>query len=67
METFSALLAIYEGKHKSPVDSPRKSQWHGALIFLWSAPEQKFEKTLETPGILDAIALIMAHCNALFN
>ena len=27
--------------------------------FLWSAPEQMFEQTIETPVIWDAIALIM--------
>ena len=34
METFSALLALCEGK--SPV--PLKGQWRGTLKFLWSAP-----------------------------
>ena len=29
------------------------------LCLLWSAPEQTFEKTIETPVIWDAIALIM--------
>ena len=33
METFSALLAICAGIHRSPVNSPYKSQWRGALIF----------------------------------
>ena len=33
METFSALLAICEGIHRSPVDSPHTRQWRGALIF----------------------------------
>ena len=33
METFSALLACCEGKHRSPVDSPHKGQWRGALMF----------------------------------
>ena len=31
METFSALLALCEGN--SPVNSPHKSQWRGALMF----------------------------------
>ena len=26
------------GIHRSPVNSPRKGQWRGALMFLWSAP-----------------------------
>ena len=31
METFSALLALCAGN--SPVNSPQKGQWHGALMF----------------------------------
>ena len=33
METFSVLLAIVWGIHPSPVNSPHKGQWHGALMF----------------------------------
>ena len=33
METFSALLAICTGIHRSPVNSPHKGQWCGALMF----------------------------------
>ena len=33
METFSALLAICAGNHRSPVNSPHKGQWRGALMF----------------------------------
>ena len=33
METFSALLALCAGIHRSPVNSPHKGQWRGALIF----------------------------------
>ena len=29
METFSALLAIWRGIHRSPVNSPHKGQWRG--------------------------------------
>ena len=32
MGTFSALLAIVHGIHRSPVNSPHKGQWHGALM-----------------------------------
>ena len=39
METFSALLAICAGNSLSPVNSPHKGQWCGALmfslIFVW--------------------------------
>ena len=33
METFSALLAICRGIHRSPVNSPHKGQWRGTLVF----------------------------------
>ena len=33
METFSALLGICAGIHRSPVNSPHKDQWRGALMF----------------------------------
>ena len=33
METFSALLALVTGIHRSPMNSPHKSQWRRALIF----------------------------------
>ena len=40
METFSALLAIFvRGIHRSPVNSPHKGKWRGALklplIYVW--------------------------------
>ena len=33
MDTFSVLLALCDGNPWSPVDSPHKCQWHGALMF----------------------------------
>ena len=33
METFTALLALCAGIHRSPVNSPHKGQWRGGLIF----------------------------------
>ena len=33
IETFSALLAICAGIHRSPVNFPHKGQWRGALTF----------------------------------
>ena len=33
VETFFALLAICAGIHRSPVNSPHKGQWRGALMF----------------------------------
>ena len=43
----------------STVDSPNKGRRRGALIFSWSAPEQTFKQTTETPMIWDDIAPIM--------
>ena len=53
METFSALLALCEGIHRSPVDSPDKGSDAELLCFLWSAPEQTDEQTMEA-GDYDA-------------
>ena len=33
MQTFSTLVAICLGIHRSPVNSPHKGQWRGALKF----------------------------------
>ena len=50
-KTFSMLLALCEGNHWSPVDSPHEGQWCGALMFslirtrttrtpaLWGQPQ----------------------------
>ena len=32
METFSTILALCAGIHRSPVNSPHKGQWRGTLI-----------------------------------
>ena len=34
METFSASLAFVRGIHRSPVNSPHKGQWRGALVLF---------------------------------
>ena len=47
------------GINWSPVNSPHKGQWRGALIFLWSAPESTVEWTIVRLMIWDAITLIM--------
>ena len=54
---FPRCWPFVSGIHRSPVNSPHKGQWRGALIFLWS--EQTAEQTIETLVIWDAIALIM--------
>ena len=49
MKTFPALLAL------ALLVTSDAELW----CFLWSAPEQTVEQIIETPVILDAIALIM--------
>ena len=34
---FSRYWPFVRGVHRPPVNSPHKSQWRGALMFLWSA------------------------------
>ena len=57
METFSALLAICAGIHRSPVNSPHTDQWRGALmlslICAW------INETIVRLVIWDAMVLIM--------
>ena len=33
MEAFSAILDLYGGSHRSPLNSPHTGQWRGALMF----------------------------------
>ena len=41
---FPRYSPFVRGIHRSPVNSPHKGQWRGALLyFLWSAPEQTVE------------------------
>ena len=63
METFFALLAIYEGNHWSQMDSPHKGQWRGALIFLRSAPGLTMSKQLRRRRIETPLRSLWRHCN----
>ena len=60
MESFSALMrnwSFAKGIHRwIPVTKASDAElWY----FLWSAPQQTVEQTIETPVIWDANALIM--------
>ena len=57
--SFAVYWPFVRGIHRSQVNSPHKGQWHKRWCFLWSAHEQTVVQTIETPGIRDAIALIM--------
>ena len=35
METFYVFLALCEGINRSPMNSPHKGQWRGALMYYW--------------------------------
>ena len=53
METFSALLALCAGNSpRSPVNSPHKGQWRGALIFslISALSKQSTDRWFETPS-----------------
>ena len=56
---FPRYWPFMRGIHRSPVDSPQKGQWRGALMFLWSAPEKATEQIIETPVIWYPFTIIM--------
>ena len=56
---FPCHWPFVRGIHLSPVNSPHKSQWRGALMFSLISPEQTVEYTIETPAIWEAIVPIM--------
>ena len=65
METYSALLALCWGIQRSPVNSPHKGQWRGALMFsLTCAWINGWVNNRETGGLrrhhaqYDAIVMI---------
>ena len=66
METFSALLAFVRGIHRSPVNSPHKVQWRGALMFSLICPwtngwvNHRCASVLRTPS-----GSLWRHCNVL--
>ena len=61
METLSSFLAHCEGIPSTRhLWIPLKKASDAELwCFPWSAPQQKFEQTIETPVIRDVVALIM--------
>ena len=60
MDTFSALLTLCEGNPPVTGGFPLTKAIAAELwYFLWSAPRQTVQQTIETLVICDAIALIM--------
>ena len=60
METFSALLALCAGNSPATGEFPsQRPVTRGIDVFLWSAPEQTIEQTMDSPVIWDAIAPIV--------
>ena len=63
METFSVLLDLYEGNRLILLTKASDTElWN----FLWYAPEQTVEQTIETLVISDAIALIMTSLQCVY-
>ena len=52
------LVLLCERNHRSSVDSLTKASDSELWYFLWSAPGQTVEQTIETPVMWHAIALI---------
>ena len=48
METFSALLALGKGIHRSPVDSPHKDQWRRTGVFFDLRLNKRLNKNRNT-------------------
>ena len=55
---FLRYWPFVKGIHRSPVNSLEKASDTELWCFLWSAPEQAIEQTIEKPVIWNAIALI---------
>ena len=56
---FLRYSPFVKGIYRSPVDSPHKDQWRGALMFSLICGRTTIEQTSETLVIWDAIGLIM--------
>ena len=56
---FFRVMGPLWGDSRNPPVTPKRPVTRSFDVFLWSAPEQTVKQTTETPGIWDAIALIM--------
>ena len=56
---FPRYWSFVRGIHRSPVDSPNKGQWRGALVFSSIWAWTKIEQAIEKLVVWDAIALTM--------
>ena len=59
METFSSLPALCEDNFPHRWIPLTKASGADLWCFLWSAPEQTVQQTIETPVIWDAIVHII--------
>ena len=62
---FPRYWTFARGIHQSPVNSPHKGQCAELWYFLWSAPEQPVEETIETPGFKTPSRSLWRHCYGL--
>ena len=68
METFSALLALCGGESTGDCWIPlTKASDAEVWCFLWSAPEQMAEQTIETLVIEMPSSWLKRHCNEIRN
>ena len=57
---FLRYWPFVRGIHRSPMDSPHKGQWSGALVFhLMCATNKHVEQAIKMPVIWDTVALIV--------
>ena len=66
METFSALLALCEGIHQSPVDSPHKGQWRWALMFSLICLNERLRKQSRRRWFGTSSPSLCRHCNEVY-
>ena len=59
---FPRYWPFVRGIHRWPVNFPHKNNDAELWCFLWSAPKRTAERTIGTPVIWDAIALVKACC-----
>ena len=62
IETFSALLRLYDGKPQVPGVFPHNGQYEELICFLWSAPELVVE-AIKTPMFETPSRLLWLRCS----
>ena len=63
MERFSRYWLFVRGIHRSPVNSPHKGQWRGALIFFYLHLNKRLSKHLWSRWFETPSRSLWRHCN----